>query len=558
MKRETSGFVWVVLACMLAATLCGCTKTGAPVSEGGRHPWTRPGVFRFEENEDVKTLNPLLSTSAPALDLSMFIFSYAVRYNSRAEPVPDALSVIPTVANGDVSKDGLSLKYKLRHNIKWQDGVPLTCKDLRFTWKFVMDPATNVSSTDGFSSIKDIDCSDPYVAVIHLKSVYAPFLQMIFGPNGNAPILPEHILAKYMDGKGSQNSAPFNAMPIGSGPFKVVEWRRGTVVRLVANPDYFLGKPKLKEVDFYIEPDENTEVTQLQTHAVDMLARGTAINWPRYQELASDPGTGLKAIRVNSFLYEHIDFNLRNPILSDLQVRRALAYATNRNEIITKVEHGSAYATDSPEHPLFSWGYTSDIVHYPYDPAKAGKLLDADGWKMGPGGVREKGGMRLEFNLSTQSETPNGKAVQAVLQREWRQVGVQANVKNFPTAQFFENGSAGILQGGHYDVALFAWVGAADPDLNALYSADNFAPRGQNNIFWNNTKATAALADALHTVDQTRRKRDYAIFQQQLALDVPTIIIGFRKEPYVYNADLQGFDPSPVISAFWDPWEYSI
>ena len=78
-------------------------------------------------------------------------------------------------------------------------------------------------------------------------------------------------------------------MPIGSGPFKVIQWERGTVVRMAANPNYFLGKPKLNEVDFYYEPDENTLETQVQTHAIDVLARGTAINWPRYQALAGSP-----------------------------------------------------------------------------------------------------------------------------------------------------------------------------------------------------------------------------------------------------------------------------
>jgi peptide/nickel transport system substrate-binding protein len=547
-----------ILACALfGITLGGCAKVSTtPVGE--RHPWTRQGVFRFAENEDAKSLNPLLATSGPTLDLSMFIFSYAVRYNSKAQPVPDALSEIPTVANGDVSKDGLTLVYKLRHNIRWQDGVPLTCKDLVFTWKFVVDPTTNVASTDGYSSIKNIDCTSPYVSVIHLKKVYAPFLDTIFGVNGNAPIFPEHILAKYMDGKGSQNSAPFNSMPIGSGPFKVVEWQRGTVVRLVANPYYFLGPPKLKRVDFYSEPDENTLETQVQTHALDMLARGTAINWPRYAALGSDSKNGLRAIQVNSFVFDHIDFNLRNPILTDLQVRRALAYATDRSEIILKIMHGAEYPSDSPEHPLLSWAYTSDTTHYPYDPEKAKALLDADGWKPEPGGVREKDGQRLEFTLSTQSESTLGKALQELLQREWHDVGAEATIKNYPTAQFFQNGAAGILEGGHYDVATYAWIGATDPDENELYSANDLGPRGQNTLFWMNAKATAAQADALSTVDQAQRKRDYAVFQQELANDVPTIIIGYRKEPYVYNVDLKGFDPSPVISAFWDPWEYSL
>lgn len=527
-------------------------------SATGQHSWTRPGVFRFAENQDLKTLNPLLGANATTGDLSMFIFSYAVRYDDHGQPVADAVSEVPTVANGDVSKDGLTLKYKLRHNIRWQDGQPLTCKDMRFTWQLVMNPHTNVAATDGYRDIKDIDCSDPYVAVVHMKRVYAPYLQQLWGVNGNAAILPEHLLAKYNDDKGSINTAPYNAMPIGSGPFKVIEWQRGTVVRLAANPDYFMGKPKLNEVDFYIMPDENTMETQLQTHAIDMLARGTGINWPRYEALAADPKNGLKAIQVDSFLYDHIDFNLQNPILSDVNVRKAIAYATNRQEIIEKIQHGSAVAAETDQHPKLSWAYTSDTVHYPYDPEKAKAMLDAAGWKVGPDGVRVKNGQRLQFNLSTQTESTGGRAMQTLLQREWRDIGVQADVKNFSTAQFFQNGSDGILEGGHYDVATFAWVAAADPDDSPLYSSWNFGPRGQNTLFWKNDRVDAAQRDALSTVDEKRRKADYVIIQQEMMKDVPTIIISFRREPYVYNTDLQGYTPSPVISSFWNPWEYSI
>jgi peptide/nickel transport system substrate-binding protein len=185
-------------------------------------------------------------------------------------------------------------------------------------------------------------------------------------------------------------------------------------------------------------------------------------------------------------------------------------------------------------------------------------MLDADGWHVGPDGVRAKDGRRLEFNLSTATEATLGKAIQAVVQREWHDVGVQADVKNYPTSEFFANGPDAVLLGGHYDAAIYAWSAAADPDLNPLYSANNLAPRGQNSLFWVNPAATKALDDALSTIDQTRRKADYVVFQQQLALDVPTIVIGFRKLPYVYNTDLQGFDPSPVISPFWNPWEYTI
>lgn len=543
---------------VLAMALAACSKSStANAPQGTRHPWTHPGVLTYAENGDPESLNPVINASSVVGDLSMFIFSYAVRYDDKAEPVPDAVSEIPTIANGDVSKDGLTLKYKLRHNIKWQDGYPLRCNDLRFTWQLVMNPKTNISTTDGYKDIRDIDCSDPYVAVVHMKKLYAPFLQQLWGVNGNAPILPEHLLAKY-NSAGTFNTAPYNALPIGSGPFRVVEWRRGTAVRMVANPSFFLGKPKLKEVIFKIMPDVGTMLTQLQTHEVDMIASGSGLQWPQYQQLAANPAAGIVAMRNDSFIYDHIDFNLKRPVLADRQVRVALAYATNRNEIIDKVLHGSGFPSDSPEHPVLSWGYTDNTVHYPFDLQKAKQTLDADGWKIGLNGIRMKNGQRLTFNLSTQTESNAGRVIETLLQREWRDAGVQANVKNYPTASMFMNGNAGILEGGKYDAALYAWSGAADPDLESLYSAKDLAPRGQNSMFWVNQKATAALEDALTTVDQARRKQDYIIVQEQLALDVPTIIIDFRKVPFVYNSDLKNFKPSPVISPFWNPWTYSI
>ncbi|HZV76419.1 MAG TPA: peptide ABC transporter substrate-binding protein [Candidatus Babeliales bacterium] len=549
----------IVVAVALGIAMAGCTRVSQEnAGAGGRHPWTVPGVLRFSEFSDPKGLNPVLDSASPTLDLAMFIFSWTIRYDAKARPVPDALREVPTIANGDVSKDGLTLKYKLRPNIKWQDGVPLTCDDLKFTWQVVMNTHNNVVTTDGYKSIGSIDCSDPHVALIHMKQLYAPFLQQLWSVNGNAPILPKHLLEKYNDDKGSLNTAPYNALPIGSGPFKVVAWDRGQDVRMVANPDFYLGAPKLKEVIYKILPDENTVQTQLLTHEIDMLALGSGMKWPQYAAMASDPNNGLVAIRVDSFAFSHVDFNLRHPIVSDRNVRVALAYATNRSEIIDKLLHGSAVAAVTDQSPRLSWAYTNDITHYPYDPQKARAVFDADGWKVGPDGIRVKNGQRLEFTLSTQTESSYGKALQTFLQREWREVGVQADIKNYPTSQFFENSSNGTLQGGHYDVAGFSWLAAADPDDSAIYSAENFAPHGQNAMFWDNRVATNAMDDALSTVDQARRKRDYVIVQQQLAYDVPTIIINFARFPYVYNDDLKGFDPSPVISGFWDPWNYSI
>ena len=229
----------------------GCTKVverqGAPAAP--RHPWTEPGVFRFSEASDPKNLNSVLNSATPTLDISMFVFRGRFATTPTRIRFPMRCAKFRPIANGDVSKDGLTLKYKLRPNIKWQDGPSLTCDDLKFTWQVVMNPHNNVVTTDGYKNIGSIDCSDPYVAVIHMKKLYAPFLQQLWSVNGNAPILPEHLLAKYNDDKGSFNTAPYNSLPVGSGPFKVVAWNRGQDVRMVANPNFYLGQAEAEGSD---------------------------------------------------------------------------------------------------------------------------------------------------------------------------------------------------------------------------------------------------------------------------------------------------------------------
>jgi peptide/nickel transport system substrate-binding protein len=546
---------WLILGAVLALA-GGCTRESAGSGAAG-NPWTQAGILRFSENESPSSLNPMLNSSAPSLDLSMFIYSYAVRYDDRARPVPDAVSEIPTVENGDVSKDGRTLRYKLRPNLRWQDGQPVTCEDLKFTWQAVMNPHNDVVTTDGYKDITSIDCSNERVAVVHMRKLYAPYLQQLWGENGNAPILPAHLLAKYNDNKGSLNTAAYNSQPIGSGPFKVIEWQRGTVVRLEASKYFYLGMPKLREVDFRIMPDENTQITALQTHDIDLLARGTGLQMPRFKRITG-PGSGLMLQLVDDFLFSHIDFNLQRPILADRNVRLALAYATNRDEIVSKIMHGAAVAAETDQSPELSWAYTGNFEHHPFDPAKAQQVLQSDGWVAGPDGIRVKNGQRLSFDLTCVAESNYARQIETVVQRQWHEIGAEANIKNVPSALMFQNGTAGTLQGGHYDVAIFSWVGASDPDDSAVYSADNLAPHGQNALFWDNAVATDAMNDALKTLDRSRRKHDYEIVQQQISKDVPTIILFFWKEAYIYNTDLKGFSPSPVISAFWNPWEYSI
>ncbi|MBV8368818.1 MAG: peptide ABC transporter substrate-binding protein [Candidatus Eremiobacteraeota bacterium] len=538
-----------------AFALCGCTKIGQSSSGGPENAAQGPHPDRlvFSAAADPKNLNPAFASASPVLDLSAFLFSYTVRYDDHAKPVPDAVSEVPTVENGDVSADGKTIKYKLRHGIKFHDGVELTCTDLRFTWQVMMNPKNNVITTDGWNKIRDVDCSDPYVAVVHMKETYAPFLQQLWSLNGNGPIMPEHLLAKLNDSKGSLNTAPYNSAPVGSGPYKFVSWDRGSQVRFEAFPDYFLGKPKISEVVYKIIPDQNTLATQVLTHELDLAYNLAASS---YDRVKASPGNVVETPVIYTF--DHIDFNLKRPLFGDVRVRRALTYAIDRKSMLAKIRHGLGELSDTFLDPtLFPGDQNPSIMKYPYDPAKAKALLDEAGWKPGADGIRTKNGQRLEFQISTQTESTQGQLLQAQVQTYWRAVGANAIVKNYPTPLFFDNTANGVLQGGKYDVAFFAWVAAADIDQGAIYSGHYLAPKGQNALFWDNPVATKAMDDANKTVDQKKRVQDYMTVQAEFAKDDPSIILWFRKDLEVHTGALQDFTPTPVITTpFWDTWEY--
>ena len=305
---------------------------------------------------------------------------------------------------------------------------------------------------------------------------------------------------------------------------------------------------------YKIIPDQNTLVTQVQTHEVDVAWNLPAESYARLKAL---PGIVVDSPVV--YTYDHIDFNLKRPMFKDVRMRRALAYAIDRPSLLEKVRHGLGELTDTFEcKTLYPQSYDANTVKYPYDPKQASALLDAMGWVPGRDGIRVKNGQRLAFQISTQTESNVGKDIEAQVQTYWRAVGADVEVKNYPTPLFFDNTANGILQGGKYDVAFFAWVGAADVDQGAIYSAHYLAPKGQNALFWQNARATAKMDDADETVDQKRRIADYRVVQEEFASDVPSIILWYRREVIARDARLKNFTATPVITTpFWNTWQYS-
>jgi peptide/nickel transport system substrate-binding protein len=222
-------FTIVVLIAALLFSV-GCSRPADPAKLSGKTP-LKGGQLVYGSLQEPNNLNPLLSDLLSTAEVSSLIFSGLVLTNDKGEWVADLATEVPTRRNGGVSPDGLTVTYKLRSGVTWQDGAAFTSADVKYTWETIMNRKVNVISRDGFDKIAAVDTPDSNTVVIRFKEYYAPYLTLF------SVILPKHIL----ENAGDLNSAAFNRAPIGTGPFKLKEWRIAEAIILEANPKYFRG-----------------------------------------------------------------------------------------------------------------------------------------------------------------------------------------------------------------------------------------------------------------------------------------------------------------------------
>ena len=236
--------------------------------------------------------------------------------------VPRLAREVPTLANGGISRDGLTITYHLRPHVRWQDGVPFTSRDVAFTFDAIMNPNTDVISRHGYDVVARVDTPDPLTVVFHLRERFAPFVAVVFGESDSTyGVLPAHLLARYK----SLNDVPYNSAPVGTGPFKFVRWMRGDRIEYVRNDDYFLGAPKIKRIVWQIVPDENTALEMMRTHETDWMFEPSVT---AYRAIETMPDVAVVLPNVNG--YEGVMMNSGRGPTADVRVRRAIVMALDK------------------------------------------------------------------------------------------------------------------------------------------------------------------------------------------------------------------------------------
>jgi peptide/nickel transport system substrate-binding protein len=523
------------LAALLLATLTACGANGP-------HRRADAGTFVFTGLAgEPDSLNPLLSAFADMYEFSHLYMSYLIESNDRGELIPEIALQVPTRANGGISADGKTYVYHLRPNVRWQDGAPLTARDVAFSYRAVMNPSNNVATRIGYDRIARIDTQGDRTVIVHLKTPFSPFTAYFFGPQGSPGVLlPAHLLARYRN----LNHIAYNALPVGAGPFRVISWQHGDRVVLQANPLYWRGTPAIKRIFYRIIPDPSTRLQQLRTGEADAYLDVDPQLLPQVRTIPSvhvylTPIADLHVLR----------FNLREPALRDVRVRRAIAQAIDRKQLLTAATHGSGIIVDGDQ-PKTGWAFDPRTPAIRYDPVHARHLLQL-----------VRGNKPLNVTLAISPAGMNGSTLVAtVLQRDLQQAGVNATIKSFPPSAFWgPQAAGGILASGKFDLAYDGWwILGPDPDDTFNLACDQRPPGGVNYDYWCDPQADKAMHEALTTVDVAARKRDYAIVQQRRAEQLPEFTLWQVRMPDAFREGITGVRPSSAGSIFWNAWTWKL
>ncbi|HEX3548856.1 MAG TPA: peptide ABC transporter substrate-binding protein [Candidatus Elarobacter sp.] len=536
-----------LIAVALAAAACSRVPSSAP-GPGGRHPWTQPGVLRVAISTAPNTLNPLLSTLQIEAMVQGFLMDPLVATDERGVDVPVLAAVVPTLENGGISRDGLTITYRLRHGVRWHDGAPFTSADVAFTVHAIMNPATAVATRHGYELIARVDTPNPYTAVFHLKRRFAPAVHVFFA-DSDAPymIVPQHVLARYPD----LNRVPFNQHPIGTGPFRFVRWLRGDRLEFAANDDYFLGKPKLRRVVIHLIPDENTIVSEMRARAIDWFHQATPRTYPQLRRI---DGIDVRLVSMNA--NDSIMFNTTRPPFDDRNVRRAVGLAIDKPLLVREATFDTTVPA-TEDLPSFLWAFDPHAGTTKRDLPRAKALLEAAGWTPAADGIRFKNGKRLVMGLAFRTDSVTDRNRGVLIASMLKDAGIDVDLKGYTSSLLYGPPGSGILADGKFDAALQTWYAGVDPENSTQLVCAERPPHGFNWDRYCNPAMDRAERDAVSHYERPARKRAYATIEELLARDAPFVYLWWPRQIEAVNSDLKNFRPNGVVES-WNAWEWSL
>jgi peptide/nickel transport system substrate-binding protein len=543
-----------LLACALtllalAAIASGCgssTGTTAAAAPPETGPPQHGGNVVVGADQEPACLNVNIVCGSQGWTTSIYRLSFDsfLDTDPQGHYFPVLANEVPTVENGDVKTvDGrMVVRMPINPAAHWNDGVPITCDDLVFTWKTIMSDKWLVISKNGWDKIQSISCPDPKTTVTTFKEQYAPYLVIL----GSSP-LPKHEL------QGKDFNDFWNArLTVGSGPFRFDHWSRHVELVMKRDPNYWNAgkddKPFLDSVTFKFISDTNTLKIQLRTREVDLIfpPPDTSLS----QELKTFPHTRFQV--APGGYWEQVAFNMQQKPLDELAVRQAISYSIDRDQITGTVMRHQVPILNSSLLPQVKQYYVPAWERYKADPAKVKEVLEKAGWKR-DGQWWTKGGKPLTVHYVSTAGNALRMKVSQLMQQQLKKNGIEMTIDLQDPGVFFSQTTTH----GAFGLAQWAWSSKADPSQVTLFSCDQIPTaknhfQGQNNYRYCNRKATKLMNDVDRTVVIADRARQAHQLQGIMADDLPFLPIFQRPDTIAFNERVQGIVNNPLAGQTWN------
>ena len=477
------------LCLVVCLALSGCAQ---------RKPDPHTAVMLIESSP--LNLDPRIGTDAQSERIGELIFEGLVRRDNDFQ-------LRPRLAESWEIPDPLTYVFHLRRGVCFHDGRAMTSADVKWTLDSLLDGSVRSAKSSAYRYIDRVEARDEFTVIIRLKEPYAALLWNL--SDGAIGVVPA--------GAGEELARN----PVGTGPFRFVSQEQDRQVLLERNPEYWGTPAALGRVRFNVVPDATTRALELRKGSADVEL--DALPGDMVAMLARQPQLRLEQAPGTS--YQYLAMNLRDPILQDVRVRQALAYAIDRGPMIHYLWHDMARPANSilpPQH----WAYDPGARFYPYDSAKARELLDEAGHRPGPDGVR--------FHLLMKTSTDEGtRLFCAVLQQQLRAVGIALDIRSYEFATFY----ADVVKGA-FQLYSLRWVGGSnqDPDVfENVFDSASFAPRRANRGYYSNPEVDRRIAEGRRSVDAQQRTAIYAKLQELLNEELPYVHLWWSDHVMVHS-----------------------
>jgi peptide/nickel transport system substrate-binding protein len=528
----------LLAAALLAAvslSACGRSDTAGPSADAGSPAY---GDTLVEASiGDISGLIPNITSDSASHEVGGLIYSNLVRTNKDLEVEGELAE------RWDISKDELTITFHLRKGAKWHDGEEVTADDVDFTYRYMIDPKTPTAYAESFRQVRRAEVVDRYTYRVTYEKPYAPGLL-----SWGIWILPRHILEPAWKAGVDLRTSQQNRHPIGSGPYRFMEWKTGEKIVLESNHDYFEGRPYINRVVYRIIPDPSTIFMELKAKNIDMAGL-TPIQFRRQTEYPAFQ----KAFYRYQYLsngYTYLGFNLRDPRFQDRRVRQAIANAIDKQEIIDGILLGLGRPAVGPYKPG-TWWYKSDVKTFPFDPGRAKALLAEVGWKPGSDGILEKDGKPFSFTIRTNQGNLVRQQTAEIIQRRLRAIGIDVKIHVVEWAAFINT----FIRKRDFEAIILGWGLGTDPDQYEIWHSSKTGSEELNHISYKNPKVDDLLEAGRRTFDQAKRKAIYGELQEIMAEDQPVVFLFVPDALSVVSSRVRGIEPAAAgISYNFTKW----